>query len=309
MIYAGAEPPTKESDGNRWEIRIDARTGQAVSRPRRITNWAGFTLSGLSITADGKRLAFLKGTSQADVYIGALEGNGTRLKMLRGRTLADRNDFPSAWTPDSQAVLFFSDRNGKWDILKQALDKRTAEVIVEGPQNYVMPRVSADGAWIFYHASLKSDLFSWSASGNLMRVPIAGGPSQLVRYEPSLYDIRCARLPARLCVLSERGPGHQVFYSFDLLQGKGHELARIDADPSVGGYHLHVSPDGLLIAIIMSSKRESRIRGLSLAGAARDPAVHRRNGFQYLDCPAGGKGPYASRQSPQGTTLLYRDLQ
>ena len=309
MIYSVSEPPPKQSDANLWEIRIDARTGQAVSRPRRITNWAGFTLSGLSITADGKRLAFLKGTSQADVYIGELEGNGTRLKMPRRLTLDDRNDFPSAWTPDSQAVLFFSDRNGKWDILKQALDKRTAEVIVEGPQNYVMPRVSADGAWIFYHASLKSDLFSWSASGNLMRVPIAGGPSQLVRYEPSLYDIRCARLPARLCVLSERGPGHQVFYSFDLLQGKGHELARIDADPAVSGYHWDVSPDGFLIAIIMSSKRESRIRVLSLAGAARDVTVHGWNGFQSLDWSADGKGLYASSQSAQATTLLYIDLE
>ena len=131
MIYSVSEPPPKQSDANLWEIRIDARTGYAVSRPRRITNWAGFALSGLSTTADGKRLAFLKGNSQADVYIGELEGNGTRLKMPRRLTLDDRNDFPSAWTPDSQAVLFFSDRNGKWDILKQALDKRTAEVIVE----------------------------------------------------------------------------------------------------------------------------------------------------------------------------------
>ena len=60
MIYSVSEPPPKQSDANLWEMRIDARTGQGVSPPRRITNWAGFTLSGLSITADGKRLAFLK---------------------------------------------------------------------------------------------------------------------------------------------------------------------------------------------------------------------------------------------------------
>ena len=309
MIYSVSEPSPKQSDANLWEMRIDARTGQAVSPPRRITNWAGFTLSGLSITADGKRLVFLKGTSQADVYIGELEGNGTRLKMPRRLTLDDRNDFPSAWTPDSQAVLFFSDRNGKWDILKQALDQRTAKVIVEGPQNYVMPRVSADGAWIFYHASLENDFFSWSAPGNLMRVPIAGGPPQLVRYEPSLYDIRCARLPARLCVLSERGPGQQVFYSFDLQQGKGRELARIDADPAMSGYHWDVSPDGSRIAVMMSSKRESHIRIFSLAGADRDVIVHEWNGFQSLDWSADGEGLYASSQSAQATTLLYIDLE
>src|SRR6266705_205249 len=185
MIYSVSEPRPKQNDANLWEIRIDARTGQAASHPRRITNWAGFTLSDLSVAADGRRLAFLKGSSQADVYVGELEKNGARLKMPRRLTPDDRNDFPTAWTPDSRAVLFFSDRNGKWDIFKQALDKRTADSIVEGTQNYVLPRVSADGASIFYHASLKSELFSWSEPANLMRVPISGGPPQLVRYEPS----------------------------------------------------------------------------------------------------------------------------
>jgi len=308
MIYSVSEPPPKQSDANLWEIKIDARSGEAISRPRRITNWAGFTLSGLSITADGKRLAFLKGTSQADVFVGKLEAYGTRLKMPRRLTLDDRNDFPSAWTPDSQSVLFFSDRNGKWDIFKQALDKRTAEALIEGLQNYVMPRVSADGAWIFYHASLKSDLYSWSEPGNLMRVPLAGGPPQLVRYEPSLFDIRCARPPARLCVLSERGPGKQVFYSFDLVQGEGRALASIDADPALSGHHWDVSPDGSLIAVMMSSERESRIRLLSLGGAERDVVVHGWNGFQSLDWSADGRGLYASSQSAQATTLLYIDL-
>ncbi len=309
MIYSVSEPPPKQNDANLWEIRIDARTGQAASHPRRITNWAGFTLSGLSVAADGSRLAFLKGTSQADVYVGELEKNGARLKMPRRLTPDDRNDFPTAWTPDSRAVLFFSDRNGKWDIFKQALDKRTAETIVEGTQNYVLPRVSADGASIFYHASLKSELFSWSEPANLMRVPISGGPPQLVRYEPSLYDIRCAHLPARLCVLSEREPRQQVFYSFDLVQGKGRELTRIDVNPAVGGYHWDVSPDGSRIAVTMSSEREGRIRILTLVGGVRDVVVNGWNGFQSLDWSADGKGLYASSQSPQAATLLYSDLE
>ena len=309
MIYSVSEPPPKQNDANLWEIKIDARTGQAASRPRRITNWAGFTLSGLSVTADGKRLAFLKGTSQADVYVGKLEENGARLKMPRRLTLDDRNDFPTAWTPDSQAVLFFSDRNGKWDIFKQALDKRTAEAIVEGPQNYVLPRVSANGDWILYHASLKSELFSWSEPANLMQVPSSGGPPQLVRYEPSLYDIRCARLPARLCVLSEREPRQQVFYSFDLVQGKGRELTRIDINPAVSGYHWDVSPDGSRIAVTMGSERESRVRILSLRGGARDVRVNGWSGIQSLDWSADGKGLYASSQSAQAATLLYIDLE
>jgi Tol biopolymer transport system component len=131
----------------------------------------------------------------------------------------------------------------------------------------------------------------------------------LVRYEPNLYDIRCARLPARLCVLSEREPRQQVFYSFDLVQGKGRELTRIDVNPSVGGYHWDVSPDGSRIAVVMSSERESRIRILSLVGGVRDVVVNGWNGFQSLDWSADGKGLYASSQSPQAATLLYSDLE
>ena len=309
MIYAVSEPPPKQSDANLWEIKIDARNGKAVSQPRRITNWAGFSLSGLSVTADGTRLAFLKGTSQADVYVGELEASGMRLKTPSRLTLDVRNDFPAAWTPDSRAVLFFSDRNGKWDIFKQALDKRNAEAIVEGQQNYVMPRVSPDGAWILYHASLKSDLFSWSEPANLMRAPIAGGPPQLLRYEPALYDLRCARLPANLCVLSEREHSHQVFYNFDLVQGKGQELARIDVDPAVSGYHWDLSPDALHIVVLMASQRENRIHILAVAGGERDVIVHGWNGLQSLDCSADSKGFYVSSQSAQAAALLYIDLE
>ena len=131
----------------------------------------------------------------------------------------------------------------------------------------------------------------------------------MIRYEPSLYDIRCARLPARLCVISEREPRQQVFYGFDLVQGKRRELTRIDVNPAVGGYHWDVSPDGSRIAVTMGSGRESRIRILSLVGGVRDVVVNGWNGFQSLDWSADGTGLYVSSQSPQAATLLYSDLE
>ena len=110
-------------------------------------------------------------------------------------------------------------------------------------------------------------------------------------------------------VLSEREPSHQVFYSFDLVQGKGRELTRIDVDPAVGGYHWDVSPDGSRISVTMDSERESRIRILSLVGGVRDVVVNGWSGFQSLDWSADGKGLYASSQSAQAATLLYSDLE
>jgi Tol biopolymer transport system component len=309
MICSLSEPPPKQNDANLWELRIDPRTGQAASHPRRITNWAGFALSGLSVTTDGKRLSFLKETSQSDVWVGELEGKGTSVKMPRRLTLDERNDFPTAWTPDSQAVLFFSDRKGKWDIFKQALDRRSAETIVDGPQNYFLPRVSADGKWILYHASLRSEFFGWSAPANLMRLPISGGPPQLIQYEPSLYDVRCARLATKLCVLSERETRQQVFYAFDPVHGKGRELTGLDVSPAAGGYHWDVSPDGSLIAVMMGGE-PTHIHILSLVGgSAHDVIVNEWTGLQSLDWSAEGKGLYISSQSVAATTLLYIDLE
>ena len=70
----------------------------------------------------------------------------------RRPTLDDRNDLPTAWTPDSRGVLFHLDRNGKWEIFKQGLDSRSAQLIISGAEDSHAARTSADGQWIHYLA-------------------------------------------------------------------------------------------------------------------------------------------------------------
>jgi hypothetical protein len=40
MIYSLAEPPPNEDSCNYWEAPIDARTGESLRKPRRLTAWA-----------------------------------------------------------------------------------------------------------------------------------------------------------------------------------------------------------------------------------------------------------------------------
>src|SRR5262249_28363409 len=148
-------------------------------------------ITGLSGTADGKRLAFHKLVTQSDVYVAELEAHGTRLRTPRRLTLDDRNDYPSAWTPDSRAVLFESDRNGAWTIYRQAIDQESAAPIVAGDQ----PRLSPDGAWILYLDRNPDEPWP-SAPVSLMRVPTSGGASQLVL--TTRGEQECARLPSTL---------------------------------------------------------------------------------------------------------------
>jgi Tol biopolymer transport system component len=61
--------------------------------------------------------------------VGDLQAHGTRLAALRRLTLEDAIDVPYAWTRDSKAVLFMSDRDGQFRVYKQDTDKDTADLI------------------------------------------------------------------------------------------------------------------------------------------------------------------------------------
>src|SRR3954451_8676639 len=64
------------------------------------------------------------------VYIGTLVSDGTHLLAQRRLTLDENENIPTAWTPDSKAVLFSSNRNGKREIFKQAIDQILPERLV-----------------------------------------------------------------------------------------------------------------------------------------------------------------------------------
>ena len=164
------------ADSNFWEIKVDLRNGQPAGKPRRITNWTDFSLTTPNATYDGKRLVFGRIRGQTDVYVGDLGAGGNRLMSAPRRlTLDERNDEPTAWMPDNKSVLFQSDRSSNYDIYKQRLDRNTAEPIVATPQVDIIPRLSADGAWILYASLPTPDDVGPTARSQLRRVPVSGG--------------------------------------------------------------------------------------------------------------------------------------
>ena len=156
IVYSGRES-SASNDDNLWQVGIDGHSGTPTDRPKRITQWAGSTLGGLSSTADGKRLALLKRTDQYQVYLGELAEGGTRMNSPRRLTNDEASDFPSAWTADSKAVLFFSDRNGTGGIFKQRIDQDTAEPVSTPTQEVGGVISSPDGAWLLYLAQVRHD--------------------------------------------------------------------------------------------------------------------------------------------------------
>ncbi len=91
IVYARQES-LGSSDDNLWQIGIDNHAGTPTGKPKRITQWAGSYLWGLSASADGKRLVLLKTTYQSQVYLGELAAGGTRMNPPRRLTNDEASD-------------------------------------------------------------------------------------------------------------------------------------------------------------------------------------------------------------------------
>jgi serine/threonine protein kinase/Tol biopolymer transport system component len=318
LIYSVAEgmPLFGLADTNLWEVNLDVQSGRPSGKPRRITNWAGFLLGSPNATADGKRLVFSRVTEHFDAYVGDLQADATatRLKTsLRRLTLDEHNNAPMAWTRDSKVIFFHSDRSGTNGLYRQALDQDSAEPLVVTRQPNFGAGLSADGAWIVYASFARAQDFGTSAQSELRRVPVSGGPSELVLTAHGWAGHGCARAPATLCLVSEKTEDQKqlVFTAFDPVRGRDHEVIRIAIKPGFD-YTWDLSPDGSQVALLFPAY-ENRIRVLPLKGGEpRDVVVNGWYGFTPGLDPEwrpDGNGFYVGGSSPKGATLLNVDLE
>ena len=305
IVYSLRQSVMTGADSNLWEVRTITQTGEPAGKPRQLTNWPGFSFSGFTVTADGKQMEFLRLTAKAHAYVGELDATGTHLNNTRRLTLDEHSEWPEQWTPDSRAVVFWSDRNGSWDIFKQTLDKdAAAELLPLGSEPKYYSSFSPDGQWILYMALPEARLPGGSVPVRIMRVPASGGPPQMVLTALGTTDIRCTRAPANLCVFDEQQEGHLVFTSVDPIKGRGRALASMEMEPSMT-IPWDLSPDGSQVVMT----REGRIRLLSLKnGVTTDLAVRGWNSFGEVDWSADGDALFVSSNMPQDTTLLRVDL-
>jgi len=297
IVYARSN---ELSDGDSlWQIGIDATTGTPLGKPKRITQWAGFSIESVSASADGKQLALLQTTALQQIYLAELAAGGVRLLSSPRRWRSEETyDRASGWTADSKAILFDSN-NGSGGIFKQAINGGTAQLL---QRDGGWPRLSADGGLVIYVA----------ARGG-MRVPVSGGVPHFLMEAPGALDDHCSRPPANLCVtLAESQDDKQlVITAFDPLTGTARTLRTIEKDPSAHHFGSDLSPDGSTFAIARSGEAQIRIRLLSLVGGPdREITVKGWSNLPWMGLywSADGKGFYAGSLSPEPSALLYVDL-
>lgn len=215
-----------------------------------------------------------------------------------------RNDFPSAWTPDSRAVIFHSDRLGKFDIFRQALDQATAEPLVLGTADEMWAVVTPDGASLLYWIVPRDS----KAPMRLARAPLAGGVGEVVLTAPQGSSVRCGVSSSfgTGCLLAEGKGNRWTLYELDPVRGRGAERLSLELSRETL-MQWSLSADGVHVAVAQFHTEENRIwlgnlrtrqiRPLSLAPYA---------GFFQISWASPGDALYLHAWTPRTESLLLR---
>jgi serine/threonine protein kinase/DNA-binding winged helix-turn-helix (wHTH) protein/dipeptidyl aminopeptidase/acylaminoacyl peptidase len=308
LIYTSGEATTisaGDTTCNFWQLRIDASTGKRIEKPSRLTNWPGFCNSALSVTADGKRLAFLKQALHFSTYVSDLDMTRTRITNTTHFTLTESFDIPEDWTADNKAIILKSNRTGHYGIYMQALNEETAKPLTSGQNNVWNAHVSPDGKWVLYQRDTKPP-------EEILRVPINGGLPEVITTTRSEGFFSCAKAPSDLCVIVEPTEDRKeiVITSLDPAKGRGSEITRFPLDTRTNSWdvnHASLSPDGARVAAIRSPDGPLEI--VSLRGhAPQEIQLKDWNNLQTVVWDANGTGLFVSDGIQGGAALLAVDL-
>jgi len=256
--------------------------GKISEPPKRITQGYG-SITQVTGSADGKVLIFLREHWSPSIYTGALAEDGTALLAHRRLTLDESPSIPTSWTPDSRAVLFYSNRNGTLEIFKQATDQPLAERLVTAAEQLSQPRVTPDGSEILYVSTPKSA--GPETPSSIFAIPIHGGPPRFVLKDVAIFAVECARLPSTMCVYSTSKGNTRETFRFDVRSGKTIGPPQIDPDA-----FWSLSPDGSQRALVAVGSDQGTIQLRSTStGKTRDLVVKGWNGLMHIDWSADGR--------------------
>jgi Tol biopolymer transport system component len=326
LIYS--QSGTSEDTNDLWEVHIDSKTDQRTGEPRRLTRWVGYAPGLVSVSTDGKRIVTTKGYHQTDVYVAEIESDSRLLKTEKRLTADTRFDWPGGWTKDGKEIVFFSDRNGVFNVFKQAESATAPDLVVGGKQDSRGPQLSPDGQWLLY--------LVWpdeKAPGpvRMMRTSRSGGSGDVVLEAKGSYatgvtftiegeqdvpkgaarsfpDLRCPVPETASCVLAEADQDEILFTFFDVVHGRGSEAARVRASPAK--FFWDLSPDGSQLSYgEFKSEENDSITILTLKGGmTRQLHLVGHSNLTSIAWAAGGRGLFVTTKRREGSDLLHVGL-
>jgi len=294
LVYTLGDEENQQG-GGLW-MTSPQQAGKTAGPSKRITRGIGW-ISQVKGSYDGKVLTFLRENTVLSVYIGALAPDGTHLLGNRRLTFDESKNDPFAWTPDSKAILFHSNRNGTSEIFKQATDQTLPETMITRAEQLQQPRLTPDGSEILYISTPK--YASPDTPSSIVAIPIAGGPPRLVLKDANIWNVQCASLPSTLCMYSIIKDDTTETFRFNVRTGKTSDPPQ--ADPMCS---CSLSPDGSLRAIVSDiSKGAIRLRS-TLTGETHELAVRGWDELHSITWSADGKALLAGWHHQSDTALL-----
>ncbi|HEX2584315.1 MAG TPA: winged helix-turn-helix domain-containing protein [Steroidobacteraceae bacterium] len=261
-------------------------------------------IQNFSATRDGQRVVCIEGNSQSDVYVAALNASGTVISSNRRLTLNDSLDKPSGWMGNSSDVLFYSNRNYRFELYTQAVGAADAQLLAGGNKSYFRGVVTADQMWMYYF-ELNTDMLT------LKRQPVAGGIAEVIDVKKDPFrQVRCAT-HANICVVANYSSDEVSLVSLTDQGRAGNELVRFKWEPTYTSEIWDISPDGTRIAYIDTTSELNQIHVVEL-NSNHQPAlilnVADHDTLRTLYWDASGEGFYVSTYDTNGRVLQLLHL-
>ena len=245
LIFSRTDAAAGSTSFNLWYLAVNPDTGAPKDEASQITHWDRLWPFPGGVSQDGKYLLIKKTHVWDDIFIGKLSEHGMGLQQVTRFTSNDSGNRVGGWTRDG-ALLFSSDRGGgRLQVYRQQIGQRTPETLTSSPDSANGSELAPGGGWILYWATNFA-----ASSQSLMRVPVAGGPSEKILDLPSaaVGDFHCP-VAGNFCVLSRFEKGQLIFYSLDALNGQGKELARTEIADAGMWLSWALTPDGRKLAV------------------------------------------------------------
>jgi Tol biopolymer transport system component/DNA-binding winged helix-turn-helix (wHTH) protein len=132
-----------KSPSSIYSLRLDTLQTQKVTNPSELSDGD----SSPAFSPDGSKIAFLRGTEGAvrDIFIAEASGGNPRQLTFDRRYVSGL-----AWTADSSAVVFSSDRGGKFSLWRISADGGAPVRLPVGGEDAFSPAISRQGNHLAY---------------------------------------------------------------------------------------------------------------------------------------------------------------
>jgi serine/threonine protein kinase/Tol biopolymer transport system component len=221
------------------------------ARARQVTNSTS-EIGDTCWTLDGRIVyAYAANGRFMDLWVMNPDGTGNRQLTFT----PDRHDFQPALSPDGRQLAFTTFDSGVRILYRMNMDGGGAKELVRNIDQYINPRVSPDGQWVFYSSRDEA------GKRALWKVPIDGGAPVKVK-----ENVMCQLSPdgQRIaCFYDNRAPDVPLRIMIFPIDG-GDPIQTIDV-PQDGSY-MDWSPDGRAIDYIAGRDGADNIWRMPLAG-------------------------------------------